>query len=127
MAAVGGSIESISIRGRLFPVAADADATRDLGGFTVEVPSNGDGSARIVKTRKPWALGGVVVEINDDRADQEFLQEIQNGNEFVPITITFASGTTYQARGTLVEELEMSTQSATATIALQGPGEMTQQ
>lgn len=127
MAAVGGSIESISIRGRLFPVAADADATRDLGGFTVEVQSNGDGNARILKTRKPWALGGVVVEINDDRADQEFLQEIQNGNEFVAITITFASGTTYQARGTLVDAIEAGSANATATIALQGPGEMTQQ
>ena len=127
MAAVGGSIESISIDSRLFPVTADADATRDLGGFTVEVQSNGDGTARILKTRKPWALGGLVVEINDDRADQEFLQRIQNGNEFVPITIKLASGVVYHAIGTLVEELEMSTQSATATISLQGPGEMTQQ
>ena len=92
MGAVGGSIESISIRGRLFPVAADSEATRKLGGFENEVQANGDGSARIVKTRVPWSLDGLQVEINDTRADEEFLQEIADALEPVPITITLASG-----------------------------------
>lgn len=127
MPAVGGSIESISIRGRLFPVASDADATRKLGGFEVEVQGNGDGTARIVKSRVPWSLDGITVEINDARADQEFLQEIAGANEFVAITITFASGLTYQGRGTITGELGASSQNATAGITLSGPGELTQQ
>lgn len=127
MGAVGGSIESISIRGRLFPVAADSEATRKLGGFENEVQANGDGSARIVKTRVPWSLDGLQVEINDTRADEEFLQEIADALEPVPITITLASGVTYQGKGTVTGEIGTSTQNSTATIGLMGEGTLTQQ
>lgn len=127
MGAVGGSIESISIRGRLFPVAADAEANKKLGGYENEVQSNGDGTARLVKTRVPWMIDGVQVEINDTRNDAEFLQEIADGLELVPITITLASGVTYQGTGTITGEIQSSSQNATASISLSGAGTLTQQ
>jgi hypothetical protein len=126
-ATVGGSIESISIRGRLFAVASDADASRKLGGFENEIQSNGDGSARIVKTRVPWSLSGIVVDINEDRADQEFLQEISDEKDYVTMAITFASGVTYQGRGMITGEMQMASQASTAELNLMGPGELTQQ
>ena len=61
MAAIGGSLESVSLDGREFPVAADAEVQRKLGGFENEVQASGDGSARMVKTRVPWSLDGLVV------------------------------------------------------------------
>ncbi len=126
-AAIGGSIESLTIRNRVFPVASDAEANRKLGGFENEVQSNGDGSARMIKTRVPWSLTGVEVEVNDDRADAEFLKEVADSPDFVPITITFVSGVTYQGSGQLTDTVEVSSQKATASISLMGPGEMTQQ
>lgn len=125
--AVGGSIESISIRGRLFPVAADAEANKKLGGWENEVQPNGDGTARLVKTRVAWSIEGVQVEINDARADAEFLQEIADAFDFVPITITMASGITYQGTGTVTDTVQSSSQNATASITLSGPGALTQQ
>lgn len=125
--AVGGSIESVSIRGRLFPVAADAEANRKLGGFENEVQSNGDGSARLVKTRVPWLIDGLQLEVNDSRADAEFLQEIADGLVLVPITITLASGVTYQGDGTITSEVQSSSQNATAAVTLSGQGKLTQQ
>jgi len=127
MAAVGGSIQDVTIRGRLLPVTADADVTRNLGGFENEIAANGDGTARIIKTRVPWGLSGLVVEIDEDRGDQQFLQEIANGTDYVAVSITFASGVTYQASGTVADTIEFSSQNATATISLMGQGEMTQQ
>jgi hypothetical protein len=127
MPAVGGPIENISIRGRLFPVASDAEATKMLGGFTSEVQSNGDGTARLVKSRVPWSIDGLQVEINDARADHEFLQEIADGHDFVPITMTLASGVCYQGTGIVADEIGSSSQNATATIKLSGPGNLTQQ
>jgi hypothetical protein len=127
MGAIGGSIESISLRGRLFPVAADAEVNRKLGGFENEVQSNGDGTARIVKTRVPWMLDGVQVEVNDTRADAEFLQEIADSLESVPVTITYASGITYQGKGTVASEIQSSSQSTTATLSISGEGKLTQQ
>jgi hypothetical protein len=127
MAAIGGSIESISIRGRLFPVPADADVNRKVGGFETEIQANGDGSARKIMTRVPWMLDGITVEIDEDRADHEFLQEIADDPGYVAITITYASGATWQARGTISGELQVSSQNATASFSMGGPGAMTQQ
>lgn len=127
MTAIGGSIESVSIRGRIFPVAADNDVTLKLGGFENEVASNGNGSARIIKTRMPWSLEGVQIEVDHSRADQEHLQEVADGQEYVPCAITFASGVTYSGKAILTEMAGYSTQSTTATITLMGEGKATQQ
>jgi hypothetical protein len=80
MGAVGGSIESVSLNGRNFAVAADAEAQRKLGGFENEVMANGDGTARLIKTRVPLSLDGLTVEVDDDRGDQEFLHDLTDIN-----------------------------------------------
>lgn len=127
MAAVGGSIESITLDGREFPVAADAEAQRKLGGFENEVQANGDGSARLIKTRVPLSLDGLTLNSDDDRGDQEFLQELTNRNDYFPIAITYASGLTYQGSAQLVGEMAVSSQNATASVSLMGPGRLTKQ
>lgn len=127
MGAVGGSIESITLDGREFPVAADAEAQRKLGGFENEVQANGNGTARLIKTRVPLSLDGMTVESDDDRGDQEFLQELSNRSDFFPIAITYASGLTYQGTAQIVGETQVSSQNATASISLMGPGILTKQ
>jgi len=127
MAAVGGSIESITLDGRGFAVAADAESQRKLGGFENEVQANGDGTARLIKTRVPLSIDGLTVEIDDDRADQEFLQELSNRNDFFPVVISYASGNDYQGTAQIVGETQASSQNATAAVSLMGPGVLTKQ
>ena len=127
MAAVGGSIEEISLSGRSFSVAADAEAQRKLGGFENEVLANGDGTARVIKTRVPLSIDGLTVVIDDDRGDQEFLQDLANSSNFFVVAITYASGLTYQGTAQIVGENPASSQSATAAISLMGPGTLTKQ
>lgn len=127
MAAVGGSIESITLDGRNFAVAADAEAQRKLGGFENEVQANGDGTARLIKTRVPLSLDGLTLEIDDDRADQEFLQELTNRNDFFPVVISYASGNDYQGTAQIVGETQTGSQNATAAVSLMGPGVLTKQ
>lgn len=127
MAAVGGSIESVTINGREFPVAADAEAQRKLGGFENEVLANGDGGARLIKTRVPLSIDGLTVETDDSRGDHEFLQEIADSTDFVAIAITYASGETYQGTAQITGEMQSSSQSATAAVSLMGPGKLTKQ
>ena len=124
---VGGSIESIAFAGRNFAVAADAEAQRKLGGFENEVQSNGDGSARIIKTRVPLSLDGLVVNVDDDRGDHEYLQGLADGNSFFAVAITYASGAVYQGTAQITGDLQMSNQSTTATVSLMGPGKLTKQ
>lgn len=127
MAAVGGSLESVTIRGREFPVAADAEAQRKLGGFENEVEANGDGSARLIKTRMPLMMDGIVVEVDDSRGDHEFLQESADLNDFFPVAFTYASGITWQGRAQITGEIQASSQKATATVSFSGPGILTRQ
>ena len=127
MPGVGGSIESITMDGRTFSVAADAEAQRKLGGFENEVQANGDGTGRLIKTRVPLSLDGITVDIDDDQGDQEFLQALQDGNSFFPIAITYASGLTYQGEAQVVGETQGSSQNATASVSLMGSGVLTRQ
>jgi hypothetical protein len=128
----GGSIEAVEIRGRVFAVAADADATRKFGGFENEVQLNGDGTARIVKTRVGWSITGLTISIDDMRADQEFLQDIANGKDadpdgFYSCSVTFASGATYSGRGIVTDAVEGASQNSTLGCSLTGPGTLTKQ
>lgn len=127
MPATGGSIESVTLNGRNFAVAADAEAQRKLGGFENEVQANGNGTARIIKTRVPLSIDGLTLEVDDDRADHEFLQDLSNLNDFFPIAITYASGAVYQGRAQITGELQASSQNATAAVSLMGPGLLTKQ
>lgn len=127
MPATGGSIESVTLDGRNFPVAADAEVQRKLGGFENETQPNGNGTARLVKTRVPAMLSGVVVEVDDARGDHEFLQELSDRNDFFPVAITYASGATYQGSLQITSELQYSSQNATAGFDMAGPGVLTRQ
>ena len=124
---VGGSIESVTLDGRNFSVAADAEAQRKIGGFENEVQSNGDGTARQIKTRVSLSIDGLTVDIDDAQDDAQFLQELQNRNTFFPISITYASGETYQGEAQIVGETQTSSQNATAAVSLMGPGVLTRQ
>src|SRR5579885_1057186 len=127
MAAIGGSIQEVSIKGRIFPVAADADSNRKMGGYENDVQSNGDGTARILKTKVPWKIDGLSLEIDDTRSDLEFLQDIADGTDYVAMTVTYADGTTYAGKGTITGEVQRSSANATAPITLMGPDQLIQQ
>lgn len=126
-AAVGGPIEEVTIDGRGFAVAADADAGRDLGGFTNEVSPNGNGTARILKSRKTWKVGGLALETNADRGDQEFLQEKSDSKEFYPITFTHADGSVYGGVGIITGDLSASTMKATCPVEFSGQKKLEKQ
>lgn len=127
MPAIGGSIESVTLNGREFAVAADAEAQRKLGGFENEVQANGNGTARLIKTRVPLSLDGLTLEIDDDRGDHEFLQELSNSNSFFTLAVSYPSGATWQGTAQIVGETQASSQSATASVSFMGPGELTKQ
>ena len=127
MPAVGGSIESITIDGRYFAVPADNDPGRELGGSSNEVMPNGDGSARLKKTKKNWSISDIQTEIDDTAGDHEFLQDNADKKDWSVITISLASGAVYQGQGSIVGDLPASGQDAVASFGLAGPGKLTKQ
>ena len=125
--ATGGSIESVTLRGRTFSVASDADSQRKLGGFENDVQSNGDGTSRVIKTRVPWGESDLTLSINDLNGDHEFLQDLADRNDQFAITASYASGAIFQGEGQITGELQVSSQSTTASVSLMGSGVMTRQ
>ncbi len=125
--ATGGSIESVTLNGRTFSVAADADAERNLGGFSNVVDPNGDETARLLKTRQPWSITGLTLAMDDLGGDPEFLQSLRDINGFFPISVTFASGAIYQGTGQITDDTPTATATATAAVALSGPRRLTKQ
>lgn len=127
MTAVGGPIESISLDGRIFSVAADADSNRKIGGTENEVQPNGDGTARLIKSRATSMLDGLTLSIDDTRGDAEYLQDLQDRKDFFAVSVTYASGVTYQGTMQIVGETQISSANTTAAISLAGTGKLTQQ
>jgi len=121
----GGSYQDVTIDGRYFSVTADTDASKKLGGFENEHLPNGDGTTRKTKLRVPWSVTGMVVAIKPSRGDQEFLQEIADKPEDVPISLTDVNGIVSKGQGTIVGELASSNQTESASFDLSGPGKLT--
>jgi hypothetical protein len=127
MAAIGGSVESVTINGRELPVTADADINRKLGGYENDVQANGNATARIIKTRVNPSLTGIVTECDDARGDHEFVQALADGDEFVPTAITYADGSVYEGVAIVSGELQHSNQSATLSFDMMGQGTFARQ
>ncbi len=122
---IGGSIESIALNGRSFAVPSDTEVTITIGGFKNETQANGNGTARTVKERMPWKLGGVVVSISLADGDPAFLQNLANGEPF-PVAITFADDSVLNGTGSIEGDLGTSSQASTASMELSGAGTLTQ-
>ena len=124
---VGGPLLDISIGGRLFTVAGDADVATDLGGYSSERQQNGNLTSRNILTPKPWMLENVAISIDDTKGDLEFLQAVQDSPVDVPITVTYLSGVVRQGTGSIEGDLKSQSQATTATISLTGAGRLTTQ
>ena len=120
MAAVGGPLESITLNGRTFPVAQDSGVTLDLGGDTNSIEMNGDGTGRLIKERRPFLNESINVEIDHDRDDLQYLTDIQQDTEFIPVSETLVEGTVYSGAGTITDPIVLATDKATAEIKLSG-------
>lgn len=101
----GGPIVAFNCNGRNFSVAHDSDPARVLGGNQAEMEMNGDGTFRLLYSRVPGAGGAIALDIDDDREDQEFLQDIVEGKVAVDMSITYFDGTVYGGSGMLTGEL----------------------
>lgn len=124
MAAVGGDVQQISINRRLFNVAGGNDATIVKGGKDNTIEMNGNRTGRVIQKQVPWTITGLQVEIDHDKDDLGFLQQVKDSGEKVPCTIDLVDGTTYRGTGTIVDATELSTEKTTASVSLSGDGNL---
>lgn len=120
MTATAGSVKSIAFDGRSFAVPADAEINRVLGGYLNEVSPNGNQTNRLLKTAIPGKLDNIVVEIDNSRKDQEYLQGLADGNTFFPVTVEFVDGSIYSGQHQITSEVPYSNSTGTATLSTAG-------
>lgn len=116
----GGPIESITLKGRRFAVDAESDLDLNLGGFTNEVKPNGDGSQRIVKSRRLASVKGGALAVDNDRSDNEFLQEVADETTGVDTDVTLVDGTVYSGTMAISNEFIYKTMDGICEVELTG-------
>ena len=122
MSGIAGSLISISFNGERFSIAADAEASIDLGGTGKDVLINGDGTKRNNRPRKRWSITGISVAIESPARFQR-LQEIQSQEDDVTVELEAATEDVFAGEGTIVgDELRLSTGSSTVDIECAGGG-----
>ena len=130
----GGSVYEVYIAGRTFSVAASAETFRVLGGSENYVETNGDGSSRLLQRHVPWSIRGLVLSIDPNRGDHEYLQSVADGTMsgadgrgFYVVSVIYGAKRrdgqrySFDAVGTIVDEIAFNSMDSTCTVNLAGP------
>lgn len=116
-----GDIRQMTINSREFDPAPESSCTILAGGYANEVAPTGNGEVHGTQKRKLPGIKGFKASIDDSRQDLEFLAEIQDAGEAVPVTITLAGGITYAGSLVLIaDELGKDTGEGTTEFDLVG-------
>ncbi|MDD2778240.1 MAG: hypothetical protein PHS93_07960 [Candidatus Omnitrophica bacterium] len=118
--ATGGPLESVTIDGRRFAVDGEVNADIALAGFTNEVKPNGDGSYRLVKSRKPAKSDKIPIVLDDSRGDHEFIQERMDSADFFPVDFTKVTGVVMSGNMQITGDPAESTKESTMEITFMG-------
>lgn len=118
--ASGGPWESFTINNRRFPVDAEADISVTLSGFTNEAKANGDGSFRIIKTRKLGKNDKIPLVIDNERGDMEFIQDVMDSFEPVSCLGVEVDGTVWEGYVAITGEPEKSSKEGIMEITVEG-------
>ncbi|UKA27192.1 phage tail tube protein [Photobacterium damselae subsp. damselae] len=116
MANVVGSVRRVTLDGRDFPVANDAETGRKLGGYENTRLMNGDGTSRLQKTMVAASLSGLALALDSRRSDQEFLQDLANLFDDFPLEIEYVDGSIYAGTGQIEGEISWNSMEGTAEI-----------
>ena len=118
--AVHGALRSLEINGRTFKTAQDSPGSTDLGGRNNEIQMNGDGSTRVLQSVVPGMMSDIGVEIDHASDDLEFIQAIADAGVPVPITQTYADGTTRTGDLSIVGEIKPDESTGLLTMSFAG-------
>ena len=116
----GGDIRQLTINGREFEVKSEASVNVDLGGFANDVTFAGNGTVVPTQKRKAAGFDGCTLLIEDGRKDLEYLQNLSNLGNPVPVNMTVASGVVYSGNLTVVGELKKNQGDGTMDLEMRG-------
>ena len=117
---MSGPIETVNIDGRSFTVDGEVDGAKALSGFMNEMKSNGDGTFRMIKSRKTGRYNSLPLVMDNDRGDEEFIQEKMDSFKPYNVNITEVDGTVFTGSMQIVEDPETSSKEGTKEVSFAG-------
>ena len=99
MAARGGDVRQYLISGREFDPVGGSSPTIILAGYINENLPTGNGKIHTMAKRKLGGFDGGVISLDATRKDQEFIQNLINGQNAFNVSVTLANGKTYSGSG----------------------------
>lgn len=120
MAKASGTFESITLAGRRFVCDAECEPEVDLTGYANEAAVNGDGSFRIVKTRKINCIEGIEIQVDVNLGDLDFIKDLQNSSEVFAFTATRVDGNIYSGEVIFTGDVKFKEKTSTMEVAVSG-------
>lgn len=117
----GGDIRSFKIKGREFEPAPEAAFELMLSGYDNTYTATGNGKAVGVQRRVLGGMDGVEVSIDNSRGDLEYLIDLKNTGNVVPVNLTLADGSAWTGSLGIEGEFRFNTGEGRASFALRGP------
>jgi hypothetical protein len=115
-----GDIRHCTIKGREFDPAPEASPTIMLSGYTNDAAPTGNGNMQLTAKRKLGGIDSLDLSIDDTRQDLEFLQDLADSGETVPVTLTLASGIAYNGSLAITGEIQKNTGDGKASLSMRG-------
>ena len=116
-----GDILQFLVDGREFEVAGGSNVTYRLSGFNNEHNPTGTGGMQTKRTRKLGGFDGLPIILDPTKQDLEYLQEIANKGDPVPMSMTLADGTTYSGDLGIEGDLDGSSGEGQIELTTRGP------
>lgn len=117
----GGDISQLLINGRELDPVAEANVTYRLAGWKNENSPTGNGGMHTKRTRKLGGFDSLPISLDSGNEDLEFLQEIADAGEPVPMSMTKADGSTYSGDLTIEGDLDANTGDGQVELTAYGP------
>ncbi len=115
-----GDIVQLTIAGREFDPAADANVTYRTSGWMNENTPTGNGGLHTKRTRKLGGFDSLPLSVDAAKKDLEYIQALADEGEPVPMAMTLASGEIYS--GDLVPEGELDANTGDGQVELTALG-----
>ena len=120
MAKANGALESVVLNGRRFTYDAESEASVDLSEWDNEVKPNSDGTFRTVKTRHVQKIESLTLEIDVDRGDVDFINEVKAKLAPVPLSATRVDGKMYEGEVMITDSTSLNDNESTMEVTLTG-------
>lgn len=122
MSAIAGEAKLITVGDRTFEGGGAVNA--NVGGLKKDVVPTGNGGKIYKIERVPWKISGCKVPVDIDGGDLTYLQDVADSTEDIACSFELMNGATMTGTGSIVGEVQYSSETGMAEFDMSGVGKL---